>query len=163
VDIDFESGAKALASLLEREAGEPLRARGKPFADGVEGRGRDDSGAVGDGIVRETVGGITNDNLLFKKDAEPFGGVFVGIWEGKSARRNAATITGNGESDGTEIRGVIGANEMDGRSTLAVDPLAVGGVESPGAVKGESAAGADASFGNGNRIDSLNRMEANER
>jgi hypothetical protein len=52
---------------------------------------------------------------------------------------------------------------MDARSTLAVDPPAVGGVESPGAVEGESAAGADASFGNGNRIEGLNRMKTNER
>src|SRR3974390_3353466 len=52
VDIDFKSGAKALASFLERYAREPLGTRGKPFADSAERRGRDDGGAVGDGVIR---------------------------------------------------------------------------------------------------------------
>jgi hypothetical protein len=163
VDINFKAGAKALARFLERYAREPLGARGKPFTDSAERRGRDDGGAVGDGVVRETVRGMTNDDLLLEEDAEPFSGVFVGLGEGKSTRGDTAAITGNRKSDGAEVRGVVGANEMDGGSALAVHPLAVDGIEGPDAVESESAGGADTSFVNGNRIEGLDGMEANER
>ena len=162
VGIDFKCGAKALASFLERYAREPVGTRGKPLTDSSERRGRDDGGAVGDGVVRETVRRMANDDLLLEDDAEPFGGVFVGLGEDESARGDTAAITGNGKSDGAKVRGVVGANEMDGGSALAVDPSAVGGVKSPNAVESESAAGADASFGNGNRVDGLDRMETND-
>ena len=163
VDIDFKSGAKALASFLERYAREPLGTRGKPFADSAERGGRDDGGAVGDGVVRETVRGMANDDLLLEDDAEPFGGVFVGLGEDESARGDTAAITGNGKSDGAKVRGVVGANEMDGGSALAIHPLAVGGVESPGAVESESTGGADASLADGNGIEGLDGVETNKR
>ena len=163
VGIDFKCGAKALASFLERYAREPLGTRGKPRTDSAERRGRDEGGAVGDGVVRETVRRMANDDLLLEEYTEPFGGVFVGLGEGESARRDTAAITGNGKSDGAEVRGIAGANEMDGGSALAVHPLAVDGVESPEAVESESAGGADASLADGNRIEGLDGMEANER
>ena len=87
----------------------------------------------------------------------------MGFGEGEGARGNAAAITGNGKSDGAEVRGVLGANEVDGGSTLAVDPFAVEGVESPDAIESESSGGANASFRDGNGIKGFDGMEANER
>ena len=97
--------------------------------------------------------GVTDDDLLLKEDAEPFGGVLVGAREGESARGNFAAIAGDGEGDFAEVGGVVGADEMDGGSALAVDPFAVDGVEGPGAIEGEAAGGADAGFGNGDGIE----------
>jgi len=162
VDIDFESGAEALTSLLERDTGEPPGTRSKPFADGVERRGGDDGRAIGDGVVGKAIGGIANDNLLLEEDAEPFSGIFVGFREGERARGNAAAIARNRESNGAEVRGILGANDMDRRAALAIDPSAVKGIKSPHTVEGESTGGADVGFGYGNRVEGFDGMETNE-
>lgn len=61
IDIDFESRAETLAGFVQGNAGEP-------FADGLERGGGDDGGAVGDGVVWKTAGGIANDNLLIEEN-----------------------------------------------------------------------------------------------
>jgi hypothetical protein len=67
--------------------------------------------------------------------------------EGEGARRNFAAIAGHGERDAAEVRGIVGADEMDGGSALAVYPFAVYGIEGPSAVEFEAAGPADACFG----------------
>jgi hypothetical protein len=158
--IYFQSGAKALAGFIERDAGEPLRARGKPPRDGFERGSGDDGGAACDGIVGETVLGVADEDLLVEEDAEPFGGVIVGAGEGEGARGNFAAIAGDGEGDLAEVGGVAGADEMDGGSALAVDPFAVDGIEGPGAVEGEAAGGADAGFGDVDGVERFDGVEA---
>jgi hypothetical protein len=165
--IYFQSGAKALAGFIERDAGESLSARGKPFVpqgkplgDGLERGGGDDGGAAGDGIVGKTVFGIADDDLLLKENAEPFGGVFVGVGEGEGARGDFAAIAGDGEGDFAKVGGVAGADEMNGGRALAVDPFAVDGIEGPGAVEGEAAGGADAGFGDVDGVERFDGVEA---
>ncbi len=94
----------------------------------MERSGRDNGGAVGDGVVRETTGRIANEDLLLEEDAEPFGGVFVGVREGEGARGNFATVAGDRESGAAEVRGVGGADKMDNGSALAIDPPAINGI-----------------------------------
>ena len=93
---------------------------------------------------------------MLEEDAEPFGRVFVGAGEGEGARGNFAAIARDGEGDLTKVWGVFGADEMDGGSTLAVDPFAVDGIEGPGAIEGEAAGGADAGFG---KVDGIERFD----
>jgi hypothetical protein len=165
--IDFERGAEAEASFVQRDSGKALRSRGKPFvpqgkplAYGFERGGGDDGGAVGDGVVGETVFGVADEDLLLEEDAEPFGGVFVGSGEGEGARGDFAAIAGDGEGDFAQVVGVVGTDKVDGGSALAVDPFAVDGVESPGAVEGEATGRADAGFGDGDGIERFDGMEA---
>jgi hypothetical protein len=162
VEIDLEGGAETLASFVEGDAREPFGAWSEPFGDGLKRSGGDDGGAVGDGVVRKTAGGIADDNLLLEENAEPFGSVFIGFGEGKSVRGNATAVTRSGESDGAEVGRVIGANEVDGGSALAVDPFAVDGIESPDTVESESAGGTDASLGNGDGVEGFDGMETDE-
>ena len=98
--------------------------------------------------------------MLLEKDGEPFGGVLEFGGEGEGAGRNFAAVAGDGERDGGEIRGIVGANEVDGGSALAVDPLAVYGIEGPGAVEGESAGGGDAGFAERDGIERFDGVEA---
>ena len=65
--------------------------------------GGDDGGAVGDRIVGKAFRRITNNNLLIKENAEPFGGVVVSAWKGEGASGDVARIIGNRESDGGEV------------------------------------------------------------
>ncbi len=188
-DIQFERGAEPLADVVQREAGEPLEARRKPFATqgtafetrskpfgprsnsvgawgkpvsyGLEGGGGDDGGAVGDGVVGETSFGIADDDLLLEEDGEPLGGVFVIGGEGEGACGNVAAIVGDGEGDGGKVGGISGADEMDRRSALAVDPFAVDSIEGPGAIKGEATRRGDAGFGDVDRIKRFDWMKAN--
>jgi hypothetical protein len=166
--IDFESGAEAEAGFVEGDARETLGTRekplgvaqGKPLGDGLQRVGGDDGGAIRDGVVGETVFGVADDDLLIEEDAEPFGSVFVRAGEGKGAHGDFAAIAGDGESDFTQVGGVVGADKVDCGSALAVDPFAVDGVEGPGAVEGESAGGADAGFGDGDGIERFDGVEA---
>ncbi len=180
--MEFEGGAEALANVFEREAGKgralrwrcfgaradclgtrgkPLEARGKPIGHGLEGCGGDDSGTVGDGIVGKSVGRVADDNLLLKENAEPFGSVFEFAGESEGARGEIAAIVGDGERDGRQVRGIVCANEMDGRGAFAIDPFAVDGIQGPGAVEGESARRPDAGFRDGNGIERFDGMQAN--
>jgi hypothetical protein len=162
VEIDFEGGPETLAGFFEADAWEPFGAQGKPFGDGLERSRGDDGGAVGDGVVRKTVGGISDDNLLLEENAKPFGSVFVGFGEGKSVRGNAPAVTSGGENDRAEVGRVIGANEVDSGSALAVDPFAVDGIESPDTVESESAGGTDASLGDGDGVEGFDGMETDK-
>ena len=150
--VDFERGAETEADVVKREAGEPL-------GDGPEGSGGDDGGAVGDGVVRKAAGGITDDDLLLKENAEPFGGVIAGLGEGEGTRREFAAVSGDGEGDGAEVRGVGGADVMDEGSALAVDPLAVNGIEGPSTVEGEATGRGDAGLGDGHGIEGFDGVE----
>lgn len=153
--LNFERGAKALTSLFKSDAREP-------FADGLQRRGGDNGRAVGNGVVGKAAGGIANDNLLLKENAEPFAGVLVGFREGKSADGDTAAIARNGERDGAEVRRIIGTNQMDGGGALSVNPPAVNGIERPDTVEGKSAGRADARFRNGDGVEGLDGMESNE-
>ncbi len=144
--IDFEGGAEAKADFVECEAGEP-------FANGLKRSGGDDGGAVGDGVVGKTAGGIANEDLLLEEHAEPFGGVFVAIGERESVRGNAAAVAGNGESDTAQVGREGGADQVNGGSALAVDPAAIHGIERPGTVKREAAGRTDARLGDGNGVE----------
>jgi len=79
--------------------------------------------------------------------------------EGESARGDFAAVGGNRQSDGGDVGGVVGADEMNGGSALAVDPVAVHGIESPGAVESESTGGGDASFGDEDGVEGLDGVE----
>jgi len=152
--VDFQVGTKAEAGFFERHSR-------TPFGDGAKAGRGDDGGTVGDGVIGETVRGITNEDLLLEENAEPFGGVFVGFGEGEGAGGDAAAIAGDGESDAGEIGRVIGADEMDCGSTLAVDPAAVDGIESPGAVECEAAGRTDGGRGDGDRVEGFYGVKAN--
>lgn len=125
----------------------------------MEGSGGDDSGAAGDGVVGEAVFGITNDDLLLKEDAEPFGSFFVGFGEGEGAGGNLTAIAGDGKCNGADVGGILGAHEVDDGSALAVDPFAVDGVEGPSAVVDESAGRGDAGLRDFDGIERFNRVE----
>lgn len=126
----------------------------------MEGCGGDDGGTTGDGVIGETVLGITNGDLLVEENTEPIGGFVVGLWEDECARGNFAAIAGDRESDGTDIGGIAGADKMDDGSALAIDPFAVDGVEGPGAVVEESARRGNASFGDFDGVEGLDGVEA---
>jgi len=158
--VDFESGAEALAGFVESDSRKTLRRWAEPLSYGFERCGGYDGGAAGDGVVGETVFGVTDEDLLLEEDAEPFGGFFVGVWEGEGARGDFAAIAGDGEGDLAEVGGVGGTDEVNGGSALAVDPFAVDGVEGPGAVEGEAAGGADAGFGDGDGVEGFDGVEA---
>jgi len=150
---DFESSAEAETDVVDGEAGEP---RG----DGLQRSCGDDGGAIGNGIVGESPGVVADDDLLLEENTEPFAGVFVGFREGEGARRDLAAIAGDGESDRTEVRRVTGTNDVDQRRALAMDPFAVGGVESPGAVEGQSTGGRDAGLRDRHGVEGLDGVEA---
>jgi len=97
--------------------------------------------------------------LLLEEDAEPFGGIFVGFREGEGARRDAAAVARNGESDGGEIGRVIRADDVNGGSALAVDPAAVDGIKGPGAVEGETSGRADSYGGDADGIEGFDGIE----
>jgi hypothetical protein len=156
----FQSGAKALAGFINGDTRKTLRRGAEPFGDGFEGGGGDDGGAASDGVVGKTVFGIADDDLLLEEDAEPFGGVLVGAGEGEGARGNFAAIAEDGEGDLAKVGGVVGADEMDGRRALAVDPFAVDGIEGPGAIEDQATGGADAGFGDGNGVERFDGVKA---
>jgi len=154
--IDFEGSAEAEADFAQGEAGEP-------FANGLERGGGDDGWAAGDGVVGKTAGRITNEDLLLEEHAEPFGGVIVAIGEGEGMRGNAAAVARNRECDATQIGSENRADQVNGRSTFAIDPAAIHGIERPGAVEREAAGRADARFGDGNGVERFDGMEAQTR
>ena len=156
---DFEGGTKAEAEVVHGKAGEAARVRAEPGGNGLQGSRGDDGGAVGDGVVGETAFGITNDDLLLEKDAKPFRGFLVGFREGEGAGRNLAAIARNGESNGADVGGIAGADEVNHRSALAVDPFAVDGVKRPGAVVDESTGRRDARLGDFDGVEGFDRME----
>lgn len=157
--VDFESGAETAPNIFEREAREGVGYRGEPVRDGLERSCGDNRGAVGDGVVGKATFGIADDNLLLEENAEPFGGVFVVLGEGEGAGRNFAAVGGNGEGDGVDVWGIICADEMDGGSAFAIDPFAVNGIESPGAIEGKAAGRGDAGLGDGDRVERFDRVE----
>ena len=150
--LDFQGGAEALADTFYTQ--------GEPTGNGFEGRSGDDGGSVGDGIVGETSFGVADDDLLFKEDAEPFGGVFVFGGEGKGTRRDFAAIARNGKGDRGKIRGVTGANQVDRRGAFAIDPFAIDGIEGPGTIEREATGRGDARFGYGDGIERFDGVEA---
>ncbi len=165
--VDFERGAETFTDFIKTDAGKAIRCRrkpfvpqGKPIGDGLQRGGGDDGGAAGDGFVGESIFGITDDDLLLEKNAEPFGGVIVGVGEIEGARGNFAGVAGDGKRDAAEVWGIAGADEVDGGSAFAVDPFAVNGIESPGAVEFEAAGGGDAGGGDGDRIKRFDGVEA---
>ena len=158
--VDFECGAEALAGFVERDSRKTLRRWAEPLNYRFERGGGDDGGAAGDRVVGETVFGIADDNLLIEEDAEPFGGVIVGAGEGEGAGGDFAAIAGDGEGDFAKIRGVGGADEMDGLGALAVDPFAVDGVEGPGTIEDQAAGGTDAGLGDGDGVERFDGVEA---
>ena len=152
--FEFEGGAKALADVFERKAGEPS-------GNGFEGGGGDDGGAVGYGIVRETAGGITDDDLLLEEATEPLGSVFVAVGKSEGPGRDFASIGGGGESDEGEVGRVGSTDVVDEGSAFAIDPFAVDRIESPGAVESETTGRGDAGFGDGDGVHRFDGMEAN--
>ena len=127
----------------------------------MEGGGGDDGGAGGQGVVRETVFGIADRDLLLKEDTEPLGRLFVGIGEGEGARGNFAAIAWDGEGNGANVGGIGGTDQVDDGSAFAVDPFTVDGIESPGAVVDESTGRSDASFRDFDRVEGFDGVEAN--
>ena len=158
--VDFERGTEAFADFIHADAGKALGRRRKPLGNCLKGSGGHDRGTAGDGFVGEALFGVADDDLLLEEDAEPFGGVFVAAGEVESAGGNFAAITGDGERDAAEIRGIIGADEMNGGSALAVDPFAVDRIEGPGAVEFEAAGPGDAGFGDIDRIQRFDGVKA---
>lgn len=151
--IDFERGAEAETDFVQGEPGEP-------FADGLERSRGDDGGAVGDGVVGKTAGGVADEDLLLEEHAEPFGGVFMAIGKRECVRGNAAAIAGNGERDTAQIGREGGADQVNGRSALAIDPAAIHGIERPGAVEREAAGRTDARLADDDGVERFDGMEA---
>ena len=75
--------------------------------------------------------------------------------------RDFPAVAWNRERDGANAWRERRANQVDGRSTLAVHPLAIGGIERPGTVKFEPAARADAHFVYLDWIERLDGMNTN--
>src|SRR5208283_2288020 len=140
--IYFECGTEAKPDIVDGQAREP-------FGDSLQRGGRNDGRPAGEGVVGKAAGRIPDQDLLLEEHAEPFGGVRVAIGERESELGYAATIAGNGESDGAQIGRVGSANEMDGGSAFAIDPAAVHGIEGPGAIEFKAAGRADAAFWDG--------------
>jgi hypothetical protein len=157
--IDLERGAETPANIFEREAGKAVGSGGKPIGYGLQGSGGNNRGAAGDGIVGKAAFGIANDNLLLEENAEPFGSVLVVLREGEGAGRDFAAVGGDGEGDGGDIGKIICANEMNGGSALAIDPFAIDGIKSPGAIQGQSAGRGDARFGDRDGVEGFDGME----
>ena len=164
--VDFERRAEALAGFVECGAGEsfvrrkPFVPQGEPLSYGFERGSGDNRGAVRDRVVGKAIFGIAHDDFLVEEDAEPFGGVFVGAGESEGARGDFAAIARDGEGDFAQVGGVVGPDEMDGGSALAVDPLAVDGIEGPCAVERQAAGRADAGFGDGDGVERFDGVEA---
>jgi len=138
--VDLESGAEAKAEVVDGKAGEPS-------GNGLERRGGDDGGAAGDGVIGKAAWGIAEDDLLLEENAEPFGGLFVGVGKGKVTWGDFAAVGWDGERDAGDIGRIAGADGMDERRPLAVHPFAVDRVEGPGAIEGETAGRGDVGFG----------------
>src|SRR5208282_5910751 len=130
--IDFEGSAEAQADFVQSEPREP-------FANGLERGGGDDRGAVRDRVVRKTPGRIAHQDLLLEKHAEPLGRVIVAFGEREGMRGNAAPVAGNRECDVTQIRSESGADQVHGRSALAIDQAPIHRIERPGAVQRQAA------------------------
>jgi len=144
--IDFEGCAEAEADFVERETREP-------FAYGLQRRGGDDGGAVGDGVVGKAAGSIADEDLLLEKHAEPFGGVIVAFGEWECVRGNAAAVTRNGKCDAAQIGRKDGADQMNGGSALAIDPASIHGIERPGAVERQAAGRTDVRLADGHGVE----------
>ena len=151
--IDFERGAEAETDFVQGEPGEP-------FADGLERSRGDDGGAVGDGVVGKTAGGVADEDLLLEEDAEPFGGVFVALGERKRVHGNVAAVAGNRQSDTAQIGREGGADQVNGGSALAINPAAIHGIERPGAVEREAAGRTDARLADDDGVERFDGMEA---
>jgi hypothetical protein len=158
--VDFEGGAETFARFVEGDAGKSFGSCGKPLGNGLQGCCGNDGRAACDSVIRETAFGVTNDDLLLEEHAEPFSGVLVSIRKGKRARGNFTAIARDGESDFAKIGGVCSADNMDGRSALAIDPLPINGVKGPGAIKRQAAGRADASFRNRDGVERFDGVEA---
>jgi len=151
--INFQRGAEAEADFVEGEAREP-------FANGLERSGGDDGGAVGDGVVGKTAGGVADEDLLLEEDAEPFGGVFVALGERKRVHGNVAAVAGNRQSDTAQIGREGGADQVNGGSALAINPAAIHGIDRPGAVEREAAGRTDARLADDDGVERFDGMEA---
>ena len=151
--VDFKRSAEAEANVIQGESGEPL-------ADGLERGSGDDRWAIRDGVVGKSIRGIANEDLLLEENAEPFGGVLVGSGKIEGAGGNVAAIAGDGQGDAADVGGISRTNEMDGGSTLPVDPTAVDGKEGPGAVEMEPAGRADAAFGDRDGVERFDGVNA---
>ncbi len=120
---------------------------GNHSRDGLERSGGDDGGATGDGVVGEAAGGVADDDLLLEENAKPFDGIFVAA--GKSKVRAGMWRLSPGAERVTLLEmGNSWRGCVDGEA-LAIDPATVDGIESPGAIEGESTGRADAAFGDG--------------
>src|SRR5208283_4568803 len=150
--IYFECGTEAKPDIVDGQAREP-------FGDSLQRGGRNDGRPAGEGVVGKAAGRIPDQDLLLEEHAEPFGGVRVAIGERESELGYAATIAGNGESDGAQIGRVGSANEMDGGSAFAIDPAAVHGIEGPGAIEFKAAGRAYAAFWDGDGVEGFDGME----
>jgi hypothetical protein len=173
--VDFECGAEPEPEVVDGERGMPFTIRRttpfsalsreelafscKPGGDRLKGCGGDDSGSGGKGVVGEAVHGIADDDSLLEEYAEPLGGFLVSFGESERTSRNFATIAGNGEGYGADVRGIAGADQMDGGSALAVDPFAIGRIEGPGAIVDQPAGGRDAGYRDLDGVERLDWVE----
>ncbi len=83
--------------------------------------------------------------------------------EGKCGGWDFAPVTRNRKRGGAEIRRESCADQVDCRGALAIHPLAVNGVERPGAVEFEPAARPDARLFHMHWIERLDGMQTNVR
>ncbi len=160
IDVDFEGSAEAQADLFQGHPGQPFGAQGKPIADGLQAGSGDDGGAVGDGVVWKAFGRVTDNDLLIEEHAEPFGGVFVSGGEGESTRGNVARVVGDGEGDGSQVWSIVGADQVNGGSAFGVDPFAIDGIESPGAIMGQAASRPDMCLRDRNGVKRFDGVDA---
>src|SRR5260370_676322 len=84
-------------------------------------------------------------------------------WEGNCFCRDFAFVAGKGRCGRADRGRVSSANKVNSSSALAVRPLAINGVERPGAVEFKPARRPDARFLHMHRIERFNGMEANVR
>src|SRR6266481_4490852 len=144
--IDFECRAEAAAHLVDIH---PI----KQFAAGLQRRRGNDRRAVGDGVVRETFGRVADGDGLLEEAGKPSGCGSHIAWEGKCFSGDFAAITWNRECDRTSVRRIRSADQVYGCGALAVYPLAIRGIERPGAVEFEAAARTDARLLHVNRVE----------
>ena len=105
--------AVELQSCTEAQTGFGDGHSGKPFADGLERGGGDDSGAVGNEIVGDAGGIVADHDWITQVSAEPFGGWGGVGWESECRWKNIFRIVRNGKAHACEAGLVGGADEVE--------------------------------------------------
>jgi hypothetical protein len=150
--VEFQGGAETLTGSRDSHAG-------KPFADGLEGGGGDDGGAVGDEVVWDAGRIVANHDGVAQECTEPFGCLNGVSRECECRDRGVAAVMWNCESNGCEAGFVRGANDMQRGDASRGDQAAIQRIDRPGTVELEAAGGAYGGGGDFYGIEGFDGMD----